>query len=62
VSALETMIPTEEKLIQKYGSLIAMMPEGEIKQQLEKHLAQNHEHVFTQQWLLTNAKKFTDLL
>jgi len=62
LSALETMIPTEEKLIKKYKSLIAMMPEGEIKQQLEKLLAQNHEHVFTQQWLLRNAQKTTGLV
>jgi hypothetical protein len=37
------------------------MPEGEIKEQLGKHLAQNREHVFTQQWLLTNARKITGL-
>jgi bacterioferritin (cytochrome b1) len=60
-SALETMIPAEEKLIQKYEKLIAIVPEGEIKEQLNKHLAQNHEHVFTQQWLLTNAQKITGL-
>ena len=62
LSALETLIPTEEKLVRKYERLMAMMPEGEIKQQLEIHLAQNHEHVFTQQWLLTNAKKFSGIL
>ena len=61
LSALETMIPAEEELIQNYEKLIAMTPQGEIKEQLEKHLAQNHEHVFTQKWLLTNAKKIKGL-
>ena len=61
LTALETMIPTEEKLVQKYEKLISMMPEGEIQEQLKKHLAQNHEHVFTQQWLLTNAQKIKGL-
>jgi len=62
LSALETMIPTEEKLIQKYERLIAMIPEGEIRAQLQMHLSQNHEHVFTQQWLLTNAQKIAGLI
>ena len=59
--ALETLIPAEQKLVRDYEQLIAMIPEGEIKDQLEKHLASKREHVFTQEWLLKNAKKITGL-
>lgn len=61
ISALDTLIPAEEKLISAYETLIAMIPDGEIKEQLEKHLALNREHVFTQSWLLKNAQKITGL-
>jgi len=61
LSALNTFIPAEEKLIGKYETLIPMIPEGEIKDQLEIHLALNREHVFTQLWLLKNAQKIKGL-
>ncbi|MGD8538464.1 MAG: hypothetical protein PVI66_07085 [Candidatus Aminicenantes bacterium] len=61
MSALDTLIPAEEKLISAYESLIAMIPDGEIKEQLEKHLGLNREHVFTQNWLLKNAQKIPGL-
>jgi bacterioferritin (cytochrome b1) len=60
-SALDTLIPVEEKLISSYETLIPMISEGDIKEQLEKHLALNKEHVFTQHWLLKNAQKITGL-
>jgi hypothetical protein len=61
MSALDTLIPAEEKLISAYETLISMVPEGEIKEQLGKHLGLNREHIFTQHWLLENAKKITGL-
>ncbi len=61
LSALETLIPAENNLIAKYEKLLSMVPEGEIKDQLEKHLGWDREHVFTQEWLLTNARKIKGL-
>lgn len=61
ISALDTLIPAEEKLISTYENLISMIPAGEIKEQLEKHLGLDREHVFTQYWLLKNAQKITGL-
>lgn len=61
LSALETLVPAEETLISKYEKLIPMTPEGEMRDQLSLHLAQNREHRFTQQWLLTNARKIKGL-
>ncbi len=61
LSALETLIPAEESLISKYERLIPMVPAGEIKDQLEKHLGLDREHVFTQEWLLKNAQKIKGL-
>jgi bacterioferritin (cytochrome b1) len=61
MSALDTLIPAEEKLISGYETLISMLPDGEIKDQLGKHLGLNREHVFTQNWLLKNAQKFPGL-
>ena len=61
LSALETLIPAEENLIAKYEELIAMVPDGDIKDQLQIHLALKREHVFTQDWLLKNAQKIKGL-
>lgn len=60
-SALKTLIPAEEDLIAKYEKLISLVPDGEIKNQLQLHLALNREHVFTQEWLLKNAQKIEGL-
>jgi len=62
ISTLETLIPAEENLIAKYEKLIAMVPAGEIKDQLQLHLALDREHLFTQNWLLFNAKKIKGLV
>jgi bacterioferritin (cytochrome b1) len=61
MSALDTLIPAEEKLISAYNALIPKITDDEIKEQLEKHLGLNREHVFTQHWLLKNAQKLTGL-
>ncbi len=62
ISALETLVPAEENLIAKYENLIPMIPAGEIQDQLQLHLALDREHLFTQKWLLTNAKKIKGLV
>jgi len=56
-SALEALLPAEETLIARYEKLVGLIPEGEIKDQLKIHLALNREHLFTQEWLLRNARK-----
>ena len=61
ISALDALIPAEEKLIRAYETLIAMIPGGEIREQLEIHLGLNREHVFTQNWLLKNAQSISGL-
>jgi len=62
ITALETLIPAEENLIAKYEKLIAMVPEGETKDELQLHLALDREHLFTQKWLLTNVQKIKGLV
>ena len=61
LSALETLIPAEKDLIAKYEKLLSLVPEGEIKDQLEKHVGLDREHAFTQEWLLKNAQKIRGL-
>jgi len=57
LSALETLIPAEETLTAKYEKLVTLVEDGDIQEQLKLHLAQNREHLFTQEWLLKNARK-----
>jgi len=61
LSALETLIPAESDLISKYEKLLSLVPDGAIKDQLEKHAGLGREHVFTQEWLLKNAQKIIGL-
>jgi bacterioferritin (cytochrome b1) len=61
LTALETLIPAEKDLLAKYEKLISLVPEGEIKDQLQLHMALNREHLFTQEWLLKNAQKIKGL-
>ena len=61
LTALETLIPAEEALLAKYEKLTSLVPEGEIKDQLQLHMALNREHLFTQEWLLKNAQKIKGL-
>jgi len=60
-SALETLIPIEENLVAKYDKLITLISNADIEDQLQFHLSQNREHLFTQEWLLKNAKKIKGL-
>jgi bacterioferritin (cytochrome b1) len=61
LSALKTLVPAEQNLITRYEQLIAMVPDGEIKVELGLHLALKREHLFTQEWLLTDARLIKSL-
>ncbi len=61
LSALETLVPTEEKLIRLYEELIPQIPEGDAKDRLIPNLALDREHVFTQTRLLENARQIPGL-
>lgn len=61
ISALETLIPTENDLILLYEKLIPKISNKDITEQLNRHLALKREHLFTQEWLLKNAKKIKGL-
>jgi len=61
LDALKQLLPKEKALVDNYKKLISRIPEGEIRTQLEVHLALNQEHIFTQKWLLENASKISGL-
>ena len=60
-SALEGLIPREEELISKYEKILPLLPAGEIKDQISLQLGLKREHLFTQEWLLRNARKVKGL-
>ncbi|MCJ7580181.1 MAG: hypothetical protein MUP98_06570 [Candidatus Aminicenantes bacterium] len=62
LSALETLIPTEKDLILLYEKLIPIISNKEITDQLNLHLSLKREHLFTQEWLLKNARKIKGLI
>ncbi len=61
LSALHSLIPSEETLISKYEKLLPLIPEGEIRNQLSLQLGLKREHLFTQEWLLKNAGRIKGL-
>ncbi len=61
LSALETLVPAEERLITEYEKAVSLFPGGEIRDQLNFQLALCREHVFTQEWLLKNARRVKGL-
>ena len=61
ISALQSLIPEEEELIAKYEKLIPLIPEGDIRNQLNLQLGLKREHLFTQEWLLKNAGRIKGL-
>jgi bacterioferritin (cytochrome b1) len=61
LSALETLVPAEDRLIALYEKAVALVAAGEMRDQLNFHLAQNREHRFTQEWLLANARRVPNL-
>jgi len=60
-SALETLIPAEDRLIALYEKAAGLVPPGDIRGQLSFQLAQNREHRFTQDTLLANALRIKGL-
>lgn len=62
LSALETLVPAERELINAYEAAIAMMTGEDDKAQLRTHLALTREHLFTQEWLLADARKIRGLI
>ena len=62
LSALETLIPVEEELVSLYERLIPQIEDADIQKQLNIHLALNREHIFTQEWLLKNARDVKGLV
>ena len=61
LTALESLVPSEKALVEKYILAIALVPEGEVRDQLRLHLALTREHVFTQEKLLENARRIKGL-
>ncbi len=61
ISALENLVPAEKELVAMYDKILSLVPDGEIKAQLEIHRGLDLEHVFTQEWLLKNARKIKGL-
>lgn len=61
LSALQSLIPSEEEIIGKYEKLVPLVPEGEIRNQLSLQLGLKREHLFTQEWLLKNAGRIKGL-
>ena len=61
LSALEALIPAEQELIAEYEKLLVLMPEGDDRSQLLLQLGLKREHLFTQEWLLKNARRIKGL-
>lgn len=61
LQALQNLLPAEEALATKYEKVASLVPDGEIKDQLKLQLALTREHLFTQEWLLENARKIKGL-
>jgi len=61
VQALQSTLKGETLLAEKYERVIILVPEGEIKNQLMFHLSLCREHLYTQQSLLENARRFKGL-
>jgi bacterioferritin (cytochrome b1) len=60
LAALAPLLPAERALIAAYGKLIPMVA-PEFRAQLETQLALKREHIFTQLWLLQNARSVPGL-
>lgn len=56
LSSLETLPAKESDLVDRYEKIISLLPESEIREELQLHLALNREHLFTAEYLLKNLK------
>lgn len=61
LSALEILLKKEQEIIRAYEKIIPLFPEGEIKEQLQIHLALDREHIFTLEALLNNLQRFPEI-
>jgi bacterioferritin (cytochrome b1) len=61
ISALESLLPAEERLVEEYEKAAGLTFPEDIQTQLKVHLALTREHVFTQGKLLANAKRIQGL-
>lgn len=61
-SALESLLPAEKDLVAKYEQAVAVVPPGDIQDQLKLQLALTREHVFTQEKLLANVRKIQGIV
>jgi bacterioferritin (cytochrome b1) len=62
MTALESLLPAEQNLVAKYQAAVAAIPQGEIQDQVRLQLALTREHVFTQEWLLANARRIKGIV
>lgn len=62
LSALETLLPAERDLVAKYEKVVAVVPQGDVHDQLRLQLALTREHVFTQEKLLADARRIRGLV
>jgi bacterioferritin (cytochrome b1) len=61
-SALEGLLPEEKDLVASYEKVVAVVPPGEIQNQLKLQLALTREHVYTQEKLLANARRIEGII
>jgi bacterioferritin (cytochrome b1) len=61
MAALESLLPSEEELVRLYERLIPLITDEELLDRLTPNLALNREHVFTQTYLLENARRIVGL-
>jgi bacterioferritin (cytochrome b1) len=62
LSALETLVPAEKDLVARYERVVAVVPPGDVQDQLKLQLALTREHVFTQEKLLANARRIKGIV
>jgi bacterioferritin (cytochrome b1) len=62
LSILESLLPPEKDLVAKYEAAVALVPAGEVQNQLRLQLGLTREHVFTQEKLLADARKIKGLV
>jgi bacterioferritin (cytochrome b1) len=61
LTALESLLEKERELVKAYKKIVLLFPEGEIKEQLQTHLALDREHIFTLEALIQNTQRIKGL-